>query len=797
MSFLRRTILGRAPRTALAAIVVAAMGIGLSSAAIPIFYCFFAKPNFGSPADKAYYLYEINTTESARNLKVAYPALREWGERSTCFEEFAIEMAGLVNLRIGDTVRSSMIGMVSPGYVDVRGGSIRVGRDLLDSKSGPPESEVVVSHRLWSNMGSSLGVGSHLNIGDQPFEIVGVASESLDTAGLEAWIDVRNLPKIFPMAAALLTDWETREARGLIRLKPSCTEDMVDADLRRVSSGLESVSSATHRGVHGRLEPLYEKMLRRVRSPMLSFNVAAFLGLLLATFNVVVLILYESIASTRDRATRIALGATRTRIVRSGLLDVLLVVLLGSLIAIPVVNRLGAALASLIPNSLAAELGPSGPELGWLSLAVSALLLTVVVGLFQAVHLQRETGRPTGQRGFTSPLRVRWISGVIVFAQIALASGSVLLASNLMISYQHLSDVDPGYDSGDLIAVGVSLPADRFADPPARFAYFERARAKLAALPGVLSVSAGLDLPLEGVSCWEEIALVEPDAPTGGSKIGCQLVGPDYFQTLGVEVVQGQSWKREEFRDGSVRQVLVNEDFARRFLSGTTVVGSQLRLRDESLVEVIGVVGDIHQNPVEESITPLLYMPGFGNFLQIFVRTGGSTGAKLINDVEYTLTASEDGVAIYSSRMADTIVEEETRQIRTLALTVVLTAVLSMIVGLIGVYAVVAQAMRRRRQEFLVRMAFGGTAFHVTRRLLTPIILATGLGLCAGGFLYFTAMPLFQQLLHGISAEQPVLMGAVVVFAVLVAALASGGIAALELRRYSLRDVARFGVSDG
>lgn len=796
MSSLRQTILGRAPRTAIAAIVVAAMGIGLSSAALPIFYCFFVKPSLGSPGDQAYYLYEVDTTDSAKSLKVAYPALREWGERSSCFAEFAIEMPGFVNLRIGDTVRGSMIGMVSPGYVDARGGSIRAGRDLLDSKSGSPDSEVVVSHRLWSKMDSSLEVGGLLHIGDQPFEIVGVASESLDTAGLEAWIDVRNLPKVFPTAAGLLTNWEMREARGLVRLKPSCTEDVVSADLSKVSDDLESLSPASHRGIQGRLAPLHEKMLSRVRSPMLSFNAAALLGLLLATFNIVVLVLYDSIASTRDRATRIALGATPNRIVRSGLRDVLLVVLLGCLLAIPIVTRLRAALDSLIPDSLASALGPSGPELGWLSMAASALLLTVVVGLFQVAHLRRETARPTGQRGFTSPLRARWISGVIVFAQIALASGSALLASNLVVSYRHLSDVDPGYDSEGLIAIGVLLPADRFADRPSRYDYFERARAKLVTLPGVVSVSAGLDVPLEGVSCWEKIAFVEPDAPQPGSDIACQLVGPDYFQTLGVQVVQGQSWKREDFRDGPVRQVLVNEDFARRYLSGATAVGSQLRLRDESLVEVIGVVGDVHQNPVEEAITPLLYMPGFSNFVQILVRAG-SSGAKLIDDVEYALTASEDGIAIYSSRMADTIVEEETRHMRTLALTVVLTAVLSMIVGLIGVYAVVAQAVRRRRQEFLVRMAFGGTTFHVTRRLLTPIILATGLGLCAGAFIYFTAMPLFQQLLYGISAEQPLLMGAGVVLAVLVAALASGGIATLELRRYSLRDVARFGISDG
>ncbi|MEM9552830.1 MAG: ABC transporter permease [Acidobacteriota bacterium] len=795
MSLLRQTILGRAPRIAIAAIVVAAMGIGLSSAALPIFYSVFVKPSLESLEDQGFYLYEVNTLDSAKSLKVAYPALREWSERNSCFEQFAIEVPGFVNLRIGETIRSSMIGMVSPGYVDARGGSIRAGRDLSDSKSGSPDSEVVVSHRLWSEMGSSLEIGGLLRIGDQPFEIVGVASESLDTAGLEAWIDVRNLPSVFPTAAGLLTDWEAREARGVARLKPSCTENSVSADLSKVSNGLERLSPASHRGVQGRLEPLNEKLLSQVRSPMLAFNSAAFLGLLLATFNIVVLVLYDAIASSRDRATLIALGATRQRIVGSGLWDVLLVVSLGCALALPIVARLRSALDSLIPDSLAQAMGPSRLDLGWLSMVASALFLAAVVGSFQVASLRRESARLVDRRGWTSSSRAGWISGVIVFLQIALASGSALLASNLIVSYRHLSAVDPGYASEGLIAIGVSLPADRFADRPSRFEFFERARMKLEALPGVISVSAGLDVPLQGVSCWEKVSLIEADVPQPGSEIACQTVGPDYFQTLGVQVLQGQSWRREDFRDGQVRRVLVNESFARRYLSGVTAVGSRLRLRDESLVEVIGVVGDVHQNPVEEAMTPLLYLPGFSNFVQVFVRAG-SSGAKLIDTVEFVLTASDEGIAIYSSRMADTIVEEETRHMRTLALTVVLTAALSMIVGLIGIYAVVAQAVRRRRQELLVRMAFGGTAFQVTRRLLTPVILAAGLGLCAGTFFYFTALPLFHRLLYGMSAEQPMLIGAGVGLAVLVAALASGGIASLELRRVSLRDVVKFGVSD-
>lgn len=667
---------------------------------------------------------------------------------------------------------------VTPGFIDALGVQPAVGRGFEPAAFQPGSSNVaLISHRLWhSRFGgdpSAVGRTFTAYVSDRPaeaesFTIVGVLPQGF--WHLNPYTDI-----LSPLRAPTYP--------YMVRLRPDVTPHAAAA---RVTSLVRDAAVAVPREFRAEVVSAHGQYIASVRPMLRTVSAAAGLVLLIACGNVATLLLIRATRRQKEIAVRTALGAGRAAIARMLLAEALALGAAATLLALFLTRVTVDAMAPMIQQQLGRTI-PGGDS----ALAFDARLLVAAfgTGLFTALLCAlaplATSLRPhllgalqSGSRTTTEGRRSRRIRATLIALEIA-ASLTLVTGTTLMLrTVISLIRTDLGFNGDRILNTSVTLRPNRYPDAGSREAVLERTVARLSTIPGAESVALTNAWPLQQGRLQPVRAEASPAPDTRAS---VQSVTSTYFSTLHIPLVAGRAFTSQD-RLGSEAVAIVSASLARRLWPSMNAVGQRIVIpQSQDSGEpvpvtrmVVGVVQDVRQLPADEDLAdafvPFPQAPG--RFAFVLMRTVGAPetwhGA-----VRSAVREIDPEIAVGPGRSLKRQMDEATARPRFLALLLGSFAAVAALLALVGMYGVVAYAVRQREREIAVRMAIGADPARITRLFLRQggWILLAGLVLGLAGAL--GAGRLIESQLFGVTSRDPVALAAAI------AAFATAGLFAI------------------
>ena len=563
------------------------------------------------------------------------------------------------------------------------------------------------------------------------------------------------------------------------RLAPGVTRQGAQAEMATLAAGLAAQHPETQRGWGIRLEGLREATAGEARAPLLLLALSVALVLLIACVNVANLLLARAAARRHEIGVRVALGASAPRLLRQLLTESLLLAAAGGAAGLGLARLALAALPRLAPNALPrqGEVGRHG--LGGLdgrALAFTAGVALVAALLFGAVPAWRAAGAagrlPRGRPGLA-----RRLPAALVVAELALALVLAICAGLLLESFGRLLAVDPGLRPQGVLAVGLDLPAARYAKPYQAAAFFQALAERVAALPGVAGAAAVDVLPFGGGYSCNSFS-VSPGEEKPAAEIPCaeyRTVVPGYFRTLGIALVRGRELAPADTA-GAAPVAVINETLARGLWPGRDPVGRRLTLGFETTAAhtIVGVVRDVHHFGLAAPAAPEVYVSHLqhpASEMTLVVRARRDPAA-LLGGVRNAVRQLDARLPVGRVALMDDLIAASVAPPRLRAALLFLFAGLALCLAAVGVSGVVAAAVERRRQEIGVRMALGADRGAVVRLIVGETLVTTAAGLALGLAGAAAATRLLAGLLFGVGTAEPWVYAGSCALLALVAAVA-------------------------
>ena len=767
--------LARRPGFVLVAALTLALGIGANTSIFSAVNAILLRPLPGVRDAGALAL--VYPTDDGGRLSgtFSYPNFREYQTRARSFESLAAYTGTGLTLR-GDDGRGEHVAahLVSGNYFSTLGVRAGAGRlfDAAGEEGGAPEPAVVLSHRFWvGRFGADPSVvGRQLVLNERSFTVVGVApKEFLGTSLPKSpalWVPLRAAAAAGVMTNELAND-EASWLHVFGRLAPGVSREQARAELNTLLAHFGEFYPAELRaGLRMELAPARGFAV----APRKRGTVNAMAGVALAVVGLVLLIACANIANLmlarglerrREIAVRLALGASRWRIVRQLLAESLMLSLAGgavaSLLTLWTADLL-AQLFHLLPEDTSAlDFAPDARVFGF---AFGLSLLTgVAFGLAPALRSSRpdilpalkDERAPAGVRRGRLSLR-----DALVVAQVA---GSLVLlvgAGLFLRSLREAATAETGFETKAVLLSHLHLDPSRYTE--ARGAEFYRQTLERAsALPGVRSAALASSVPLGSRGTRGTLLIDGAETqPYEGVEVDRAYVGARYFETLGVTLLRGRGFGEHD-RAGAPPVAVINETVARRAFGDRDPVGLRVRADSEGPpVEIVGVVRDGKYRSLGDERVPFLYLPlaqGYSQAATLLVRTEGDPAvvAPAVRGVIESLDAEAfAGQATMGEHLAAALVPSQVAA----GLFTVFGA-LALLLATFGVYGVVAYTVSRRTHEIGVRMALGARAPDVLRLVLFEGMVLVGVGLAAGLLVALAATRAVEGALYGVSATDP------------------------------------------
>jgi predicted permease len=686
--------------------------------------------------------------------------------------------------------------VVSGNYFDVLGVEPVLGRGFLPEEDRAQNAHpvAVISHALWQrwfNADPSV-LGKTIQLNGSPFTVVGVVPETFKGVEFGArpsfWVPLMMLSKFGPGEGwEANRGWRMFELMG--RLRPGVTAAQAEADL---NLALEDLSRLYPTNENTKIQIVSELDGRfSSASGFFKFTSAialcvSGLVLLVACANVANLMLARAVARTREIGIRLAIGASRFRVVRQLLTESLLLASLGGALGW-LLARWGTGLvnASLPPMPLPVELDVS-PDLTVFKWVVAVSLLTgVISGLAPALLASRPdlvavikgdgAAQAHGSRGRRWSLR-----GVLVVAQVAISVVVLICAGLFLRSLNKALHVDPGFSSENLVTMRLNTGFLGYAPATSERFYTELLR-RVESLPGVRAASLADHLPLENGGSLRDNVMKEgePDPlPNEGLVVACNVVGPKYFEAVRTPLVVGRGFTEQDDGDAP-RVVIVNQEFARRFYGGERdALGKRFRFwhTSQPLMEIVGVARDGRYENLYEDPLPFMFLPHSQHFESDMSLLISATSAA---DLKAVTERARQEIARMDARMPVFAVQVAEQNLSFAYWAPRLAAGMSTAFGLLaltlattGLYGVMTYAVTQRTREIGVRMALGAKIADVLKLILGQGVSLVLVGIAVGLAGAFAVTRVLSGMLLGVGATDAVTFLGVAVLLVAVGSLA-------------------------
>jgi len=658
----------------------------------------------------------------------------------------------------------------------------RVFRAEEDEPGGP--QVVLISQRLWERRfgGDPTLVGRSIEIDDRLWEVVGVmpAAFQMPLPETDVWV-----PQQVDFASAGFGGFYLS---GIARLADGVTIEGAETDLQSIADRIgdtfpdvgEFLSDVDLRVV---ATPLHEEVLGGIARTLWILLAGVGLVLLIACANVANLLLVRGEARSRELSLRRALGAGRRHLLGDSLAESLCLAGMGGAIGLLVawlgVRGLGRLASEYVPRF--DQVSVSGTALA-VAVAI-AFASCVVFGALPAVRGASAMGASSesGRRVTADHARTRTRETLVV-TQVALALLLLVGAGLLGRSYRELRRIDPGFDADGVLTFELQLPGARYPRRADAAEAIERLRLRLEAVPGVSAVGTIACLPLRPCTWGNRNAIAREDSPVPPGELPpsawVNTTSPGYFRAMGIPLVEGRAFEAADHRD-STGAVVIDRAIADRFWPGEDPLGKRLypsqAVNEDAWYTVVGVVGNVRARDLMAEPEGMIYLPQVGTDNQAWWTTHQATVVvhsdgdplALVGAARAAVAEIDPSLALSRIAPMRVVLDRATARTQLATLLLGLAAAMALLLGIVGVYGVIAYVVNHRRGEIGVRLALGATARDVGRMVLGRAgrmgLIGVGIGLAAA----LGLTRLMRALLYGVAPTDPVTLGGVAALLIL------------------------------
>jgi putative ABC transport system permease protein len=773
-------LLARKPSFTLVAIVALALGIGANSVIFSVVNAVLLRPLPYEEPEQLMMAWENNTKQGESKSSVSYLNYIDWKNQSKTFSSLAAySYWPFVLVGTGEPERI-WGAAVSPEFFPTLEIKPIIGRSFFAEEDQKGRDNVVIlSHSLWQRR-----FNSDPNITDKPiilngnsFNVIGVLPETfkyplLDEA--EFW-------------APLSLSASYQQSRGLHylevvgRLGDGISQAQAQAEMETIASQLEAQYSDTNSGWRINLVPLHEQITGDVRAVMLVLIGAVGFVLLIACTNVANLLMARATARYKEMALRLALGATRGRIIRQLLTESVLLALMGGAAGLLLAYWAIRLLVNLAPAAIPRVKEVTIDERVLIFTLVVSVLTAIIFGLVPGLQASKpnleQTLKEGGSRGMSFVSRAR-VRNTFVILEIALTLVLLIGAGLMVKSFIHLQQVDPGFNPDNLLTMHISLPRTRYNDARPQAEFFRQALEKVSSLPGVRTAAAVTTVPMAGrpvtwnFSVEGQAPLLLSEQPT----TKWNAISSAYFETMGIPILRGRPFSEQDKREAPP-VAIINETMARRFFADQDPIGKRVIVAYDEMIprEIVGVVADVKHTGLEKETGPEIYTPYtqlIWPSMGILVRTA-SDPMSLANAARGKIWEIDPDQPIENVKSMQQVLYDSVSSNRFNMILFGIFAAVALVLAAVGVYGVIAYTVSQRTHEIGIRVALGASSRDILKLIVGQGVVLSVIGVLLGLVAAFVLTRTMSGLLYDVSPTDPITFVSIALLLLAVAVIAS------------------------
>ncbi len=767
LRFATRVLL-KSPGFTAIAVLTLALGIGANCAIFSVVNAMLIQSLPFRDPDRLMWVWDVQP--QLEQAPASYPEFVDWRNMNQVFEQMAAGRGANFNLTgTGDPERLPGYS-VTANFFQMVGINPELGRAFLPEEDKPGNDQVVLlSTTLWRRrFGSDHAIlGKTISLNGKSYNVIGV----------------------IPPMSAMLTSAEvftpmgldvTKTNRGLhflnvlARLRQGTSMSQAQANMGTIAAQLKKQYSTDH---DIRVARLREVLVGDVRRLLLVLFATVGFVLLIACTNVANLQLARANSRQKELSIRLALGASRWRVVRQWLTESALLALLG--------GSLGVLMAYWGVRSLTTLQIRGIPTLNHVGLDGTVLVFTLglsllagfLFGLMPALHSSKPNlsdSLKEGSRGSSLGSGHRSTRSLLMVNEVAMALVLLVCAGLMIRSFQRLMRVQPGFEPENVLTLRVNLPVSKYTDDQKQSSFYRQVLERIEILPGVVSAGLINNLPLGGGDTNGDFQIEgAPPWPTNdGPMTEDYVTSPNYFQAMRIPLLKGRLFTdRDNF--GAPNVSVINEAFARRVWPNQDPLGKRIQIGwpTSNWLTIVGVVGDVKhegldQAPMLQAYVP--YLQGLEPAMTLVVRTQ-TNPLNLVNDVRNQILAVDKDQPVFNVKPLAEVRSESVLQKRLTMIMLALFAAVALILACVGIYGVVSYSAGQRTHEIGIRMALGAGQGDVLGLIIRQGMLLVTIGILIGAAASLLLTRFIRSLLFGVSATDPLIFSAISLLLAIVA----------------------------
>jgi predicted permease len=765
------------------AVTTLALAVGANTAIFSVVHTVLLTPLPYPHADRLMMIWGQNLPRGDRKLPISAGVFNDWKQKNDVFEDLGASFDNAVTLTGAGEPKLVLGYNFTPNFFHILGVAPAMGRTFSAQEARSGANVAVISNQFWRTTlhGDTRVLGKAITLDAKPFTIIGVMPPDFNwPPRTELWMPIY-------ISATVASDYEHRYLRVVGRLKPGMSLEQAQIRMNALESHIAGQHPQTEGGNETRLEPLRYQISGDIRTPLLVLFGAVGLVLLIAAVNIAGLMLARAASRRTEMSVRLAIGATRARLLQHSLSEGLVLALMGGALGVVLALFCTRFLIAIFPNNIAnlsiprVETIPVNAPVLCFALGITLLsaLAFAAVPAMQSPHANEALKESS--RSVISSRQSARARRIVVTTEIALSVVLLTGAGLIVESFRRVYREDLGFRPDHVLGLEVFLAPNRYPDnqPEKRRTFVSNVLEGLRRLPAVRSVAATNFLPLTGFWGTTEFT-VEGQRPRSADEMpqaDNRLITPGYFSTMGISLLRGRDFSQSD-RNLTEPVAIINATLARHHFRNQDPLNKLLILGDAAHSErwrIVGLVSDVKAFRPEEPAHADLYRPLAQVSFPLLAFTVRSQGdpAALLKPAKQAIWEVDKEQPVFDAIPLSALAAQSVSLRRVSAILVASFAGLALLLAAVGLYGLMAYSVTQRTHEIGIRMALGARHEDVLRLLVQKgmyvVVIGEVIGLAAAILLSRSV----AGFLYGVSPGDPRILAAAMALLTLVAVAAS------------------------